>query len=68
MFKKYDIIEYNKQQYQCIISDDNIAVFGLFKQLNGHNTTSYTNTFVLNQEFYDSDKYKLVGRSYINKE
>lgn len=67
MLTKYDVIEFNNQQWQCIIADDNVAVFGLFHELSDHTTTSYTNTFVLSQNNYDKTKYKLVGRRYINK-
>ena len=60
-FKKKDIIKHSGKFYECIISDEEIAVFGkLTKWDEKNHRVSYRQTFIVSQTVRDGFEYELV--------
>lgn len=46
-FKKRDLIRHENKNWQCIVADHEVAVFGKVSKIEGGGRTSYQNTFVV---------------------
>lgn len=47
IFKKRDMIRHEKKNYQCIVADKEVAVFGKISKIEGGSRTSYRTTFIV---------------------